>query len=158
MYQSYIEHQNFEEAKSLLEKVKDLEFSTECQASVFTTWGLWYFRNDSIDNNIALKNAINYYTTALNLLDDFNNETANETADDTIINIKKKFLLEHAKFLLQHNLETTDNPTSLLYECIKLGELGGSDTSIEKEATDILESIQSHNTSESTVASTTTKN
>ncbi|WP_395911505.1 hypothetical protein [Bacillus cereus] len=155
---SYIEHQNFEEAKSLLEKVKDLEFSTECQASVFTTWGLWYFRNDSIDNNIALKNAINYYTTALNLLDDFNNETANETADDTIINIKKKFLLEHAKFLLQHNLETTDNPTSLLYECIKLGELGGSDTSIEKEATDILESIQSHNTSESTVASTTTKN
>lgn len=155
---SYIEHQDFDEAKSLLEKIKNLEFNTECQANVLATWGLWYFRNDSIDNNIALKNAINYYTTALNLLDDINNETANEKTANTIIDIKKKFLLEHAKFLLQHNIKTTDNPTSLLYECIKLSELGGLDTSIEKEATDILGSIQSHNTSESTVASTTTKN
>lgn len=152
---SLIEHQNFEKAESLLKDIEDLGFNTDCQADMLATWGLWYFRNKDIDIKTAFKKAIDYYTAALELLD---NNRINEMTDKVKIKIEKRFLLEHAKFLLQHNLKTTDDPASLLYKCIKLSDVTGLDTSIEKEATEILEAIQSHTISQSTVASTTTKN
>ncbi|MCU5065484.1 SIR2 family protein [Bacillus pacificus] len=151
----YIEEQHFEYAQFILESIQDINFfNTDSQANLMATWGLWYFRNTNCNFDTSLKEGIRYYQEGMSLI----NKKANDDSSDNLYSaIKQQFLLEHAKFLLQH-AQPKEKIISILEECIELGKLSALDSDIQTEAVSILESINIQNTTLSEVASTTSPN
>ncbi|MEN8644001.1 hypothetical protein ABFE25_04770 [Bacillus toyonensis] len=153
--QVYIEKQDFEYAQFILESLQDINsLDTNSQANLMATWGLWYFKNINCDFDTALKNAKQYFNKGITLINKNPNVDSN---DNLYITIKQKFLLEHAKFLLQHE-QPREEIISILKKCIELGKLPGLDGDMQIEATSILESINVQNTTLSEVAFTTSPN
>ncbi|QWH14972.1 hypothetical protein EXW38_18850 [Bacillus mycoides] len=151
----YIEQQNFEYAQFILESIQDIDsLNTDSQANIMATWGLWYFRNINCNFDTSLNEGIHYYQEGMSLM----HKKANDDLDDSLhIAIKQKFLLEHAKFLLQH-VPPNEKIISMLTECIGLGRLSGLNGDNHTEAFKILESINIQNTTLSEVAFTTSPN
>ncbi|WP_233198006.1 hypothetical protein [Bacillus mycoides] len=139
---AYINSKNFEYARFILESVPELNFSILCKAEILATWGRLYFRNDCIDFNISLKNGIDYYTKALEHL-----EEISEFDDGSYEynKFKQEFLFEHAKFLLGHE-QQKDYSITLLNECIHLGVHTEFNNGIQKKAISLLEALYSQNT------------
>lgn len=151
----YIEQQNFEYAKFILESIQDIDsLNTDSQANIMATWGLWYFRNINCNFDTSLKEGIHYYQEGMSLIQKKAND---DSYDNLYIAIKQKFLFEHAKFLLQH-VQPEEKIISILKECIGLGEISGLNSDIRTEAIKILESIKVQNTTLSEVAFTTSPN
>ncbi|MDZ4414856.1 hypothetical protein ORL59_14805 [Bacillus cereus] len=151
----YIEKQDFEYAQFILESLQDINsLDTNSQANLMATWGLWYFKNINNDFDTALKNAKQYFNKGITLINKNPNVDSN---DNLYITIKQKFLLEHAKFLLQHE-QPREEIISILKKCIELGKLPGLDGDMQIEATSILESINVQNTTLSEVAFTISPN
>lgn len=147
----YIEKQDFEYAQFILESLQDINpLDTNSQANLMATWGLWYFKNINCCFDTSLKKGIQYYKRGLNLI---NINTNADSNDNLYTAIKQNFLLEHAKFLLQHE-QPREEIISILKKCIGLGKLSGLDGDMQIEATSILESINIQNTALSQVAST----
>lgn len=147
----YIEKQDFEYAQFILESLQDINsLDTDSQANLMATWGLWYFKNINFGFDTSLKKGIQYYKRALNLI---NKNTNADSNDNLYTAIKQKFLLEHAKLLLQHE-QPREEIISILKKCIGLGKLPSLDGDMHIEATSILESINTQNTTLSQIAST----
>ncbi|PGB42877.1 hypothetical protein COM02_24380 [Bacillus toyonensis] len=151
----YIEEQHFESAQFILESIQDINFfNIDSQANLMATWGLWYFRNTNCNFDTSLKEGIRYYQEGMSLI---HKEANDDSSDNLYSAIKQQFLLEHAKFLLQH-AQPKEKIISILEECIELGKLSALNSDIQTEAVSILESINIQNTSLSEVASTTSPN
>ncbi len=149
-----IEHQNFEYAQHILESLQDIDsLNIICQANIMASWGLWYFRNMNCNFDTALKEGIHYYQKGMSLICEFNKDSK----DNQYIAIKQKFLLEHAKFLLQYK-QPKEEIIPILQECIGLGKVPGLDSDIQNEAVNALESINIQNTSLLQVATTNSPN
>ncbi|PFF41474.1 hypothetical protein CN357_31640 [Bacillus cereus] len=149
----YIECQQFDYAKTLLEKLLENKFfATETQANIMASWGLWHFKNKNISVDIALTNGLNYYEKGIELL---NNDSKINQEDIAYIQYKQRFLLEHAKFLSER---TYDSPIPILRQCIELAVDSELSKSILKEATQMLELIEQSKNVSSLVASTTSLN
>lgn len=147
----YIEHQEFEYAKFILKNLEDFEFGPTSQANLMAIWGLWHFRNYNIDADVAFKNGIDCYTKGIDLANKIHEV---DPKDNIHIQIKQKFLVEQAKFILKHKLNIK-NPVSLLSECIELGKLSELQSDTQEEAINLLESIYHQNNTQSQIASTT---
>lgn len=151
----YIEEQHFEYAQFILESIQDINFlNTDSQANLMATWGLWYFRNMNCNFDTSLKEGIRYYQEGMSLI---HKKTDDDSSDNLYSAIKQQFLLEHAKFLLQH-AQPKEKIISMLEECIGLGKLSALDSDIQTEAVSILGSINIQNTILSEVAYTTSPN
>lgn len=151
----YIEYQDFEAAQLILESLQEIDsLDIVTRANIMATWGLWYFRNMNLNFDVALKEGINCYQEGMSLIYKKDN---NDSNDNLYIAMKQKFLLEHAKFLLQYK-QSKEEAISILKECIELGEIPGLDSDIQNEAASILESTDIQNTALLQVSATNSPN
>ncbi|MBZ4222481.1 hypothetical protein LAE98_10255 [Bacillus wiedmannii] len=142
----YIEYQDLEAAQLILESLQEIgSLDIVTQANIMATWGLWYFRNMNLTFDMALKEGINCYQEGMSLIYKKDNDNNNDSNDNLYIAMKQKFLLEHAKFLLQYK-QSKEEAITILKECIELGEIPGLDSDIQNEAASILESTDIQNT------------
>ncbi|PGO92082.1 hypothetical protein COA03_28020 [Bacillus cereus] len=148
----FIERKDFKYAKFILEKTETINtLDKTSYALILATWGLWYFRNESISPSTSLESGLEYYKKGLELLE---KETDSDIPSNAYTEMKQNLLFEHAKFLLHHKKDV-ETAISKLNECIKLNLIDDTNTKTQQEAATLLKSLSSQNITLSQVASAT---